>query len=52
MDAKLKKIMQDIFASATDTAKQYGDPDDLVLGSNIAGLMKIADAMISQGVSY
>ncbi len=52
VDAKLKKIMQDIFASATAMAKKYGDPDDLVLGSNIAGLMKIAEAMMSQGVAY
>jgi len=52
VDAKLKQIMQNIFASATAAATEYGNPDDLVLGANIAGLMKIADAMLSHGVAY
>ena len=52
VDAKLKIIMQNIFKSATAAATEYGNPDDLVLGANIAGMLKIADAMISQGVAY
>jgi glutamate dehydrogenase (NADP+) len=52
VDARLKGIMQTIFKSATAAATEYGNPDDLVLGANIAGMLKIADAMISQGVAY
>ncbi len=52
VDSMLQRIMQHIFKSATETAAKYGDPEDLVLGSNIAGLMKIADAMIAHGVAY
>lgn len=52
VDDMLKRIMQHIFKSATETAAKYGDSEDLVLGSNIAGLLKIAEAMIAQGISY
>jgi len=52
VDARLKVIMQDIFKNATAAATEYGKPDDLVMGANIAGMMKIADAMLSQGVAY
>ncbi|MGE5493744.1 MAG: NADP-specific glutamate dehydrogenase [Burkholderiales bacterium] len=52
VDAQLQRIMKDIFATATATAKEYGDPEDLELGANIAGLLKIANAMIAQGVAY
>ena len=52
VDARLKRIMQDIFANATAAATEYGNADDLVMGANIAGMMKIADAMLSQGVAY
>jgi glutamate dehydrogenase (NADP+) len=44
--------MQDIFSNATAAATEYGNADDLVMGANIAGMMKIADAMLSQGVAY
>ncbi len=52
VDARLKRIMQDIFSNATAAATEYGNADDLVMGANIAGMMKIADAMLSQGVAY
>lgn len=52
VDARLKRIMQDIFANATAAATEYGNPDDLVMGANIAGMLKIADAMLAQGVAY
>ena len=52
VDARLKRIMQDIFTNATAAATEYGNADDLVMGANIAGMMKIADAMLSQGVAY
>ena len=31
---------------------EYGDPDNLVMGANIAGFQKIADAMMAQGIAY
>jgi len=52
VDARLKRIMQDIFANASAAAAEFGDADDLVMGANIAGMLKIADAMLSQGVAY
>lgn len=50
VDAKLKEIMQDIYKSAVDAAEEYGYPGNLVVGANIAGFKKVADAMIWQGV--
>ena len=52
VDARLKTIMQNIFAAASSAAAEYGDPDNLVKGANIAGMLKVADAMIAQGVAY
>ena len=53
VDAKLKAIMKDIFDSATQAAAEYaGDKDNLVAGANIAGFLKVAEAMIAQGVAY
>ncbi|MBR6206933.1 MAG: NADP-specific glutamate dehydrogenase [Oscillospiraceae bacterium] len=50
VDAKLKDIMENIFASAWKAAKDYGAGDDLVVGANIAGFLKVAEAMKAQGV--
>lgn len=50
VDAKLKRIMENIYRTASDTAREYGAPGNLVLGANIAGFRKVADAMIDQGV--
>ncbi len=50
VDAKLKRIMENIYHSASDTAKEYGFDDNLVKGSNIAGFLKVADAMLAQGI--
>ena len=50
VDAKLKSIMINIFHNAYDAAKKYGHEGNLVMGANIAGFEKIADAMIAQGV--
>lgn len=50
VDAKLKRIMENIYRSASETAKEFGSPGNLVLGANIAGFRKVADAMIDQGV--
>ncbi|WP_297139476.1 NADP-specific glutamate dehydrogenase [Desulfovibrio sp.] len=50
VDSKLKDIMGNIYKNAAETAKEFGQPGNLVLGANIAGFRKVADAMIAQGV--
>ena len=50
VDSKLKGIMVNIFHSVNNTAKEYGCEGNYVVGANIAGFLKIADAMIAQGV--
>lgn len=50
VDAKLSTIMKDIFDTATKAASEFGEPTNLVLGANIAGFKKVADAMIEQGL--
>ena len=52
VDAKLKGIMQSIYKNASEAAKEYGDPDNLVAGANIAGFKKVAAAMYAQGITY
>ena len=50
VDQKLKGIMENIFANADAAAEQYGHAKNYVMGANIAGFVKVADAMIAQGV--
>ncbi len=50
VDAKLKTIMKNIFDSSVKAANEYGLGDDLVAGANIAGFLKVAEAMKAQGV--
>ena len=50
VDQKLKHIMVNIFHSAEKAAKKYGHEGNLVMGANIAGFEKIADAMMAQGI--
>jgi len=50
VDEKLQVIMKNIFAAAKSSAKEIGDEDNLLAGANIAGFLKVADAMIKQGV--
>ena len=50
VDAKLKDIMKSIYDSSVAAAKMYGMEGDLVAGANIAGFLKVADAMMAQGV--
>ncbi|MDP4109215.1 MAG: NADP-specific glutamate dehydrogenase [Bacillota bacterium] len=52
VDAKLKEIMKNIYNNASAAAKEYGMEDNLVAGANIAGFMKVADAMMACGVAY
>lgn len=50
VDAKLKDIMINIYHSIDDAAKEYGHEGDYVIGANIAGFLKVADAMEAQGI--
>ena len=50
VDSKLKDIMVDIFHNLDDAAKEYGMPGNYVAGANIAGFLKVANAMLFQGV--
>ena len=49
VDAKLYTIMKNIFENSVKAANRYGLGDDLVAGANIAGFIKVADAMLAQG---
>jgi len=49
VDEKLKTIMKNIFDSSVKAANEYGLGDDLVAGANIAGFLKVAEAMKAQG---
>lgn len=50
VDAKLKSIMNGIFNHVSAAAKEYGAPKNYVMGANIAGFLKVADAMLAQGI--
>lgn len=50
VDAKLKGIMENIYRTVADTAKEYGMEDNFMAGANIAGFIKVADSMIAQGI--
>ena len=52
VDERLKTIMTDIFNNAMGAAKEYNQGDNLVAGANIAGFLKVAEAMLAQGVAY
>ena len=52
VDAKLHQIMVNIYANASKAAKDYGMEGNLVAGANIAGFLKVAEAMKWQGVAY
>lgn len=50
VDEKLQQIMKDIYQNCSRAATQYNEAGNLVIGSNIAGFIKVADTMIEQGV--
>ena len=50
VDAKLQGIMKSIYHAADDAAKEYGHEGNFVMGANIAGFVKLADAMMAQGI--
>lgn len=51
VDGRLRRIMSDIHRRCADTATEFGQPGNLVLGANIAGFRRVADAMIEQGIA-
>lgn len=50
VDSRLHGIMKSIHRNCFETAKEYGHPGNYVMGANIAGFVKVADAMIDQGL--
>ena len=50
VDAKLKTIMEDIFAKSSEAAKEYDNEGNYLIGANIAGFMKVANAMMAHGI--
>ena len=50
VDEKLKSIMKDIYNKTAEAARRYGAEGNFVMGANIAGFEKVADAMIAQGI--
>jgi glutamate dehydrogenase (NADP+) len=49
-EARLKDIMVSIHRQCVQTAEQYGTPGDYVNGANLAGFLKVADAMLAMGL--
>ncbi len=52
VDEKLQDIMKNIYKNSVAAAKEYGMEGDLIAGANIAGFLKVADAMLAQGIAY
>ncbi len=50
VDKRLRDIMTAIHKQCYEAAEEYGQPGNLVMGANIAGFVKVADAMLDQGV--
>jgi len=49
-DAELKIIMTTIYTNAKQAAEEYGQPNNYIIGANIAGFLKVAKAMLAQGL--
>ncbi len=50
VDGKLESLMRDMFHNVDDTARAYGHEGNFVMGANIAGFEKVAEAMMAQGI--
>jgi glutamate dehydrogenase (NADP+) len=50
VDDRLKIIMRDIHQSCLNAAEEYGRPGNYVAGANIAGFVKVVNAMLDQGL--
>jgi glutamate dehydrogenase (NADP+) len=49
-DVKLQQIMRNVYQQCSEAAEEFGSPGNLVRGANIAGFIKVARAMIAQGL--
>ncbi len=49
VDEKLRDIMKEIFNNISDAAKEYGQPNNYLVGANICGFKRVAEAIIKQG---
>ena len=52
VDARLQDIMKGIFHAAYAASKECGVEGNLMVGANVAGFIKVADAMVAQGIAY
>ncbi|MCF0145027.1 MAG: NADP-specific glutamate dehydrogenase, partial [Eubacterium sp.] len=52
VDAKLHEIMVNIYKACAEAAEIAGQPGNLVVGANVAGFLKVADAMVWEGITY
>ena len=50
VDGKLKDIMKNIYYNSKNAAEEYGNSGNLIVGANIAGFLKVANAMLEQGI--
>ena len=50
MDEKLHGIMKSIYKACYDASVECGKPGDLMVGANVAGFLKVAEAMMAQGI--
>ena len=50
VDTKLKDIMKNIYNNSKNAAEKYGEPGNILMGANIAGFEKVAEAMLAQGI--
>ena len=50
VDEKLQEVMIAVHTNVVETAARYGRPNDYVFGANVAGFLKVAEAMNAQGV--
>ena len=50
VDQRLRQIMQNIHQTCLETAEKYGTSGNYAVGANIAGFLKVADAMLDQGL--
>ncbi|WP_338074950.1 NADP-specific glutamate dehydrogenase [Kineococcus vitellinus] len=49
-EARLQQIMHDVYARCSEAAEEYGSPGDLVVGANVAGFLRVAEAMHAHGL--
>ena len=47
-----EELMVNIYKNISDAAEKVGKPGNLVVGANVAGFIKVADAMLAQGIAY